>query len=81
MVNTYFTLVESMTLIYWFLKSHQEKVRLPYRTSDNIKLLSGLAYYCGVTGTHVIATVEAIVGNVNHLSEFESLHYSCEVLI
>ena len=33
-------------------------------------------YYCEVTGTHVIAMAEAIIGNVNHLSKSENLHCS-----
>jgi hypothetical protein len=28
-----------------------------------------------------MALVEAIIGNLNHLSKFESLDYSCEALI
>ena len=35
-----------------------------------------------LTRTHILilVTVEAIVGNVNHLSKSESLDYSCEAL-
>ncbi len=31
-----------------------------------------------VAGTQIIAMVEAIIGNVKHLSIFESLYCSCE---
>jgi len=35
----------------------------------NVEILADYfeGYYCGVTGAHVIATTEAIVGNGNHL--------------
>jgi hypothetical protein len=33
--------------------------------------------YCESAGTHVIAMVEAIIGNINHLSKNAILDYSC----
>ena len=33
-------------------------------------------YYCESTGTHGIAMVEAIIGNINHLRKSANLDYS-----
>ena len=37
--------------------------------------------FCKSGGIRVITMVEAINGNVNHLSKSEILHYSCEVSV
>jgi hypothetical protein len=34
-----------------------------------------------LAGTEIIAMVEAIIGNVKHLSKSENLHCSCEGIV
>jgi hypothetical protein len=44
-------------------------------------LLKEKAAYFEVARMHVIAMVEATIGNVNHLSKSASLYVSCESLV
>ena len=51
---------------------------LPHRRSHILISFRIIGAYCGATATHVIARIEARIGNVNRLSNPASYDYSCE---
>jgi hypothetical protein len=57
-------------------KEDAEELKWPIPISAASTYNPTLGIYCNSAGTHVISMVEAINGNINHLSKFESLHYS-----